>query len=103
MQIGVHEKELLVLLGIGAAIGLGKLLTGIEPLSARMILGGMVTGAALSASAGAVLILFQELTPTALVGVAAAIGLLGQPMLEKIAHSLLGKIRGDKEKDSDTQ
>jgi hypothetical protein len=39
---------------------------------------------------GAVLILFQELPPTALMGVASAIGLLGQPLLEKIAPNFLG-------------
>lgn len=99
MQIGLHEKELLILPGVDAVIGLGKLLTSVEPLSVRGIAGGMVTGAALSVSAGAVLILFHELPPTALVGVASVIGLLGQPLLEKIMDHFWGNLRRDKDAD----
>ena len=94
MQLNDHEKELLTLFIIGAVIGLGKLLVGGERLSVRIVLGRMIIGAALSASAGAVLIMFHDLSPTALVGVASAIGILGQSVLEAAVQKFVGGLRG---------
>jgi len=91
MQLNPHEKELLTLVVLGAAIGLGKLLVGRERLTVRILLGRMIIGAALSSSAGAVLIMFKELEPTALIGVASAIGILGQSVLEAAAQRLIGR------------
>ncbi|MBR8317308.1 holin, partial [Burkholderia dolosa] len=47
MQLNPHEKELLTLVILGAAIGLGKLLVGRERLTVRILLGRMIIGAAL--------------------------------------------------------
>ncbi|MBR8316076.1 holin [Burkholderia dolosa] len=91
MQLNPHEKELLTLVILGAAIGLGKLLVGRERLTVRILLGRMIIGAALSSSAGAILIMFKELEPTALIGVASAIGILGQSVLEAVAQRFLGR------------
>jgi len=91
MQLNAHEKELLTLVVLGAVIGLGKLLVGGERLTVRILLGRMIIGAALSSSAGAVLIMFKELEPTALIGVASAIGILGQSVLEAAAQRFLGR------------
>lgn len=103
MQLNDHEKELLMLFMIGAVIGLGKLLVGGERLSVRIVLGRMIIGAALSASAGAVLIMFHDLSPTALVGVASAIGILGQSVLEVVVQKFVGKLPGGHGGGSDVQ
>ncbi|WP_175689712.1 holin [Burkholderia anthina] len=97
MQLNPHEKELLTLVAVGAGIGLGKLLVGGERLTVRILLGRMIIGAGLSSSAGAILIMFKELEPTALIGVASAIGILGQSVLEAAAQRFIGRPRGQSE------
>jgi hypothetical protein len=91
MQLSVHEKELMTLSFIGVLIGLGKLLISGERLSVRLVIGRMITGAALSVSAGTTLIMVNDMRPTALVGVASTIGILGQSVLEAIVYKFLGK------------
>ncbi|ADG20411.1 holin family 2 [Paraburkholderia atlantica] len=100
MQLNEHEKELVILFGLGAVIGLGKLMVGGEPMSLRLVVGRMIVGAGLSASAGAVLMVFQDMPPTALVGIASAFGILGQSALEAMAQKFLGKFHG---KDGDAE
>ncbi|MGU7854958.1 holin [Burkholderia orbicola] len=79
MQFNEQESELLALfVSIGAAIGLGKLFLGGERLTLRLLLGRMIIGAGLSTSAGAILIVFNELPPIALVGVASTVGIMGK-------------------------
>ncbi|WP_175692720.1 holin [Burkholderia ambifaria] len=97
MQLNAHEKELLTLVVFGAVIGLGKLLVGGERLTVRILLGRMIIGAGLSSSAGAILIMFKELEPTALIGVASAIGILGQSVLEAAAQRFLGRTSAQQE------
>jgi len=91
MQLNAHEKELLTLVVLGAVIGLGKLLVGGERLTVRILLGRMIIGVGLSSSAGAILIMFKELEPTALIGFASAIGILGQSVLEAAAQRFIGR------------
>ncbi|MGF6878342.1 holin [Paraburkholderia sp. MM5477-R1] len=100
MQLNEHEKELVMLLGLGAVIGLGKLLAGGEAISARLVVGRMIIGAGLSASAGAVLMIFKEMPPTALVGIASAIGILGQSVLEAAVQKFVGKLPDDRDEGS---
>ncbi|NUX55908.1 holin [Paraburkholderia youngii] len=96
MQLNEHEKELVILFCLGAVIGLGKLMVGGEPMSLRLVVGRMIVGAGLSASAGAVLMVFQDMPPTALVGIASAIGILGQSVLEAAVQKFVGKLPGDR-------
>jgi len=103
MQLNTHDKELLTLFIVGAVIGLGKLLVGGERISIRLMLGRMIIGAALSASAGAVLIMFHDLTPTALVGVASAIGILGQSALEAVVQRFVTGVPKEKGDPADVQ
>ncbi|WP_321782308.1 holin [Burkholderia pyrrocinia] len=91
MQLSDHEKEILKLIAIGAVIGFGKVLVGGERLRLRLVLGRMIIGAGLSTSAGAALIMFNELSPTALVGVASIIGIMGQQALEVLVQRVIGK------------
>ncbi|WP_244132515.1 phage holin family protein [Burkholderia lata] len=51
----------------------------------------MIIGAGLSTSAGAALIMFNELSPTALIGVASIIGIMGQQVLEAVVQRVIGK------------
>ncbi|XNL46177.1 phage holin family protein (plasmid) [Burkholderia lata] len=57
----------------------------------------MIVGAGLSASAGSILILFNEIPLIAVVGVASALGILGQAALEAIAQRLIGSQRREPE------
>ncbi|VWD22526.1 holin [Burkholderia contaminans] len=91
MQLSEHEKEILKLIVLGAFIGLGKVFVGGERLGVRLVLGRMIIGAGLSTSAGAALIMFNELSPTALVGVASVIGIMGQQALEAVVQRVIGK------------
>ncbi|WP_153076881.1 MULTISPECIES: holin [Paraburkholderia] len=96
MQLNENEKELLTLFIIGAVIALGKLLVGGERMSARIVMGRMIIGAALSTSAGAALVMFHDLTPVALTGVASALGILGQSVLEAAVQKFVGRLPGKK-------
>ncbi|MCG1055634.1 phage holin family protein [Mycetohabitans sp. B5] len=75
---------------VGAVIGLGKLLADGERICARLVLGCMIIGAALSANASAALTVFNNLHPTALVGIASALGILGQSALEAVVQKCVG-------------
>ncbi|MFJ2987857.1 holin [Collimonas sp. NPDC087041] len=89
MPINDHENEFITLVTIGAVIAFGKLLVGGEALTIRLVLGRVIVGAGLSASAGAMLMLFKDLQPTALIGLASALGILGQSYLELIAKKMI--------------
>ncbi|EON14941.1 holin family 2 [Pandoraea sp. SD6-2] len=95
MQISTHEKELITLLVLGATIGLGKLFSSTSRLTLRAILGQTIVGAGLSMSSGAALIMFNDLRPTALVGIAALIGCGGQSTLEFLLRRYLGRESSD--------
>ncbi|SIO50435.1 Phage holin family 2 [Burkholderia sp. GAS332] len=97
MQLNEHERTLALLAVIGAVIGLGQLFVGGDRITVRILLGRMIIGAGLSASAGAVLMVFKDLSPTALVGVASAIGILGQNVLEVVVQKFIGKLPGGKD------
>ena len=102
MQLNEPEKEILTLLSLGALIAMGKILIGGEPLTTRLIIGRMIIGAALSASAGAFLMVFKDLPSTALIGIASALGILGQSYLELIAAKFIGRDKeADKEADKE--
>lgn len=92
MPLNSHEKELIMLFGVGSVIALGKLLVGGERLTIRIVLGRMIIGAALSASAGSILVMYSDISSTALVGVASAIGILGQSVLEAAAQKFVGRL-----------
>lgn len=81
-----------MLIAIGAAIGFGKLLVGGERLTLRLILGRIIIGAGLATSAGAALLMFNDMSPTALVGVASLIGIGGQSVLEEALRRILGRL-----------
>ncbi|WP_434779349.1 hypothetical protein [Neisseria sp. Ec49-e6-T10] len=77
-----HEKTMVYLGLVGAFIALGKLLKNGEELTIRLIFGRMITGAAVSLVAGIGLIQIPNMPQLAIIGFAAALGILGDQFLE---------------------
>ena len=84
------ESALAVLAGIGACIGLGKLLASDEPLTRRMVVGRMLASGGVGAAAGATTLLFPSADPIVLLGIAAALASAGSRVLELILKKRLG-------------
>ena len=85
-----HEKAALYLLGIGAAVSIGKLLASSEKLTLRLVLGRALVGAVMSLPAGLLLLTVPDLHPLALLSMGAAIGIMGEQWLEGWLHNKLG-------------
>lgn len=77
-----HEKGVLYLLLIGAALGVGKLLVGAEQLTARLIIGRAILGSGASMIAGVALLQFPAMPLPVLVGIGSGLGILGAQFLE---------------------
>lgn len=86
-----HEKTILSLIFIGAAIGLSRLLVSTEPLSWRLIIGRTILGSATSTIAGLALIQFPDLNPVALIAIGSALGILGSSFIEAYLKKNVGK------------
>ncbi|BBE09624.1 Putative Holin [Mycoavidus cysteinexigens] len=82
---------LAILAAMGAVLGIGKLLNGGEKITARLIIGRMIVGAGLSVAASSTLMLLPELSPIAVTGLGAALGILGQSYLEMAVQRWFGK------------
>lgn len=77
-----HEKGVLALVLLGAAIGLGKLLASDEVITKRLALGRAILGSATSTIAGVALVQFPAIPLPALIGIGAGLGILGAQYLE---------------------
>lgn len=88
------EGFVAVLAGIGAAIGLGKLLSSTEPLTVRLVVGRALIHAGLGAMAGATALMFPAANPIVMYGVAAGLASLGNSAVEHILQAKFGK-KGD--------
>jgi len=91
-----HEKTLMQLLLIGAVIALGKVLASNEKITPRLIAGRVILGSAISVAAGAALVQFPDMSPLAVNGVGAGLGILGYQFCEMWLRRRLGG--DDKEK-----
>lgn len=67
-----HEKNLLLLIAIGAAIGFAKLLVSDEKLTWRLTIGRTILGAATSTIAGAIILQIPDINPLALISLASS-------------------------------
>ena len=76
------ELFLAVLGAIGAAIGLGKLLSSDTPITARVAVGRAVTTAGIGMAAGAVTLMVPAADPLVMYGAAAGLASLGTSALE---------------------
>ncbi|WP_180182851.1 holin [Acinetobacter sp. YH01020] len=77
-----HEKNLILLIVIGAAIGFAKLLVSDEKLSWRLAIGRTILGSATSTIAGAIVLQIPDINPLALIAIASTLGILGSTFIE---------------------
>lgn len=91
-----HEKTLMQLLLLGGIIALGKVLASNEKITPRLIAGRVILGSAISVAAGAALVQFPDMSPLAVNGVGAGLGILGYQFCEMWLRRRLGG--DDKEK-----
>lgn len=84
------RQFLLVLVGMGAVIGLGRLLASNEKFTWRLAIGRAIVSAGLSVAAGALLAFIPGLNQMALMGLAAASAVLGEQFLEQLIHLRAG-------------
>lgn len=77
-----HEKNLLLLIVIGASIGFAKLLVSDEELTWRLMTGRTILGAATSTIAGAIILQIPDISPLALIAIASALGIMGSAFIE---------------------
>ena len=86
-----HEKNLLLLIVIGASIGFAKLLVSDEELTWRLAIGRTILGAATSTIAGAIILQIPDINPLALIAIASALGILGSTFIENWLKSQSAK------------
>jgi hypothetical protein len=84
------RQLLLVLVGMGVVIGLGKLLASDEKFSWRLAAGRAIVSAGLSVAAGALIAFVPGLNQMAIIGLAAASAVLGEQFIEKLIHLKAG-------------
>ncbi|NNH00176.1 holin [Acinetobacter sp. ANC 5414] len=77
-----HEKNLLLLIVIGACICFAKLLVSDEKLTWRLMIGRTILGAATSTISGAIVLQIPDINPLALIAIASALGILGSTFIE---------------------
>ena len=77
-----YEKNLLLLIAIGAAIGFAKLLVSDEKLTWRLMIGRTILGAATSTIAGAIILQIPDINPLALISLASTLGIMGSAFIE---------------------
>lgn len=72
-----YEKGFIALVIMGAVIALGKMLNSDEPITARLVVGRVIVGSALSLLAGVALYVVPDIHPLALAGIGSGLGILG--------------------------
>ncbi|WP_410210258.1 holin [Aquirhabdus sp.] len=77
-----YEKNGLMLIVIGALIGLGKVLASNEILTLRLLIGRTLLGSGSSLVAGAIVMQIPDISPLALVGIGSALGIAGASVIE---------------------
>lgn len=90
------ERTLAWLAGVGALVAVGRALTNKEALSWRLVAGRMILGSALSMVVTLLLIPFPNAPIAVLVGAGAAVGILGEQVLELAARRFIAsRLGGD--------
>lgn len=90
------EKTIAWLAGMGALIAVGRALTSQEKLSWRVVVGRTILGSAVATVASLIYIPFPDAAPAVVVGAGAALGILGEQVLELAARRLIAfKLGGD--------
>lgn len=84
------EGFLAILAGIGAAIGIGKLMAAEDPITPRLVIGRALASAGIGAAAGSIVYLVPSAGPILLYGLAAGLASIGTSTLEYILKKKLG-------------
>lgn len=92
--VSEHMKQILMLAAVGAAISLGKLLSGNDPLTWRVAVGRTILGSATSLVAGVVLVQIPDISPLALLGIGSALGIAGAQAVEALVRRFGGGTGG---------
>ncbi|ELI8130014.1 holin [Yersinia enterocolitica] len=93
-------RIVLMLGGVGAFISLAKVLVGNEAITLRLIVGRTILGSGTSLLAGMALIHFPDIHILALIGVAAALGIIGSSVIELTLTRLLTRYLAKLKKES---
>jgi hypothetical protein len=83
-------KAFLMLVGTGAMVALGKLLSSDEKFSLRLYVGRIITGSATSLVAGLLLLQIPDIAPIALLAAGSALGIAGSQMVEVFMRRWFG-------------
>jgi hypothetical protein len=86
-----HDKTVVWLLIMGAIIGLGKLLSGTEPITWRLAIGRTILGSATTVVAGVVLLSIPDIPPVALLAIGSALGIAGSQVIESYVKRRSGQ------------
>lgn len=89
-SVSDHMKQVLMLAAVGAAIAMGKLLAGNDPLTWRVAVGRTILGSATSLVAGVVLLQIPNISPLALLGIGSALGIAGAQAVEAMVSRFGG-------------
>lgn len=84
------STKLGVLAGVAIIAGLGKLLASQDKLTWRVVIGRVLTSAALGVAASILLVLFPSMPLEAQLGTAAALSSLGTSALEAVFYRITG-------------
>ncbi|WJV52943.1 phage holin family protein [Pectobacteriaceae bacterium CE90] len=76
------DKSLISLFIIGVLIAVGKVLAGGESITFRLFVGRILLGGFVSMIAGVALVQFPDLSPLAINGIGAALGIAGYQTIE---------------------
>lgn len=90
------ERTVAWLASVGALVAIGRTLTNKEPLSWRVVVGRVILGGALATVVAVLLIPYPDAPMPVLIGGGAALGILGEQVLELAARRLISfKFGGD--------
>ena len=84
-----------ILAGIGALIGLGKLLDSAEKLNFRLVAGRCLVNAGIGAAAGSISLVVPDASPVLMYGLAAGLASLGTSGFEYVMKRRLGGGSGE--------
>ncbi|OAM52930.1 hypothetical protein A7981_05715 [Methylovorus sp. MM2] len=83
-------KELGLLAGVGALVGLGQLLVSKEPLTFRVIVGRAICSGGIGLAAASAVVFIPGLSLGASIGIACVLASLGTSGLEKVVQRITG-------------
>ncbi|MEC5345077.1 phage holin family protein [Brenneria populi] len=98
-----NDKSIISLFIIGMLIAVGKVLTGGEAITIRLFVGRILLGGFVSMVAGVALVQFPDLSPVAINGIGAALGIAGYQAVELFIQRKGSKWLSGKGGDDDSQ